>query len=374
MRRCLLVFSAPDGGVPEHVLRLALGLPERGWRPWVAGPRSASPYAALKAAGIPVTRLPFRGGYGHPLADLSALGALLRLVRCRRFDLVYTRSAKADVLGRLAAFANGVPVVCNPGGWSFDPAFRRGGGRLFSLSVERLLAPRTDAYICVSGSERRVALDHRIAPERRIHVVHNGGAGGDPGVESDAELERFAAGGPLAGCIAVLGPRKGIDVLVRAAPQVFERLPRARIAVVGNGSLREPLERQARALGVGERLRFFAYRGPSGRYLRSLDAFVLPSRYEPFGIALAEAMAWGVPQITTGVGGTAEVVSDGETGLLCRPEDPGQLAERIVRVLGDPALRARMSQASRERHSRMFTVDRMVDGVAGVFDHASVGG
>jgi hypothetical protein len=159
--RCLQVFSAPDGGVPEHVLRLALGLRERGWQSWVAGPESASNLEALETAGIPVVRLPFRGGYLHPFDDLAVLRALARLIRRRPFDLVYTRSAKADALGRVAAVANGVPVVCNPGGWDFDPAFRRGPGRLVSLSIERMLAARTDAYVCgvweVAAHSRRSA-------------------------------------------------------------------------------------------------------------------------------------------------------------------------------------------------------------------------
>jgi glycosyltransferase involved in cell wall biosynthesis len=374
MMRCLHVFSAPDGGVPEHVLRLALGLRARGWESWVAGPEQASNYEALSAAGIPIARLPFKGGYLHALDDLSALRSLSGLMRRHRFDLVYVRSSKAAILGRLAARARGVPVVCNPGGWDFDPAFRRGPGRVFSLSVERLLASHTDGYVCVSQSERRVALAHRISRAERLHVVHNGAAGPDNGLAPEPELERLALEGPFAGCIAVLSPRKGVDVLLKAAPYVFERLPEARLAVVGNGSLRRDLERQARALGLGERVRFLGYRGPSARYLRSLDAFVLPSRYEPFGIALAEAMACGVPQITTGVGGTAEVVRDGETGLLCRPEDPADLADRVVRILGDPHLRARMSEASRERHRRLFSVERMVDQLMEVFQRVAAVG
>jgi glycosyltransferase involved in cell wall biosynthesis len=316
----------------------------------------------------------FRGGYFHVRDDLSALRRLAGLMRSHRFDLVYVRSSKAAIFGRLAALARGVPLVCNPGGWDFDPAFRRGPGRVFSLSVERLLAHRTNAYICVSQSERRVALAHRIGSRGGLHVVHNAAVGCDGAVEAEPDFERFAREGPLAGCVAVLSHRKGVDVLLRAAPFVFERLPEARLAIVGNGALRQELERQARAIGLDERLRFFGYRGPPARYLRSLDVFVLPSRYEPFGIALAEAMACGVPQITTGVGGTAEVVQDGETGLFCRPNDPAHLADGVVRILGDSDLRARMSEASRERHRRLFSVERMVDQIVEVFNRVAAAG
>jgi glycosyltransferase involved in cell wall biosynthesis len=374
VKRCLHVFSAPDGGVPEHVLRLAIGLRARGWESWVAGPETASIYEALRAAGIPIAKLPFRGGYVHAGDDLSALRRLAGLMRGHRFDLVYVGSSKAAIFGRLAALAHGVPVVCNPGGWEFDPAFRRGPGRVFSLSVERLLAHRTDAYICVSQSERRVALEHRIGSRGGLHVVHNGAVRCDKAVEAEPDFERFAREGPLAGCVAVLGPLKGLDLLLRAAPFVFARLPEARLAIVGNGPLRPELERQARAIGLDERVRFFSYRGPSARYLQSLDVFVLPSRHEAFPIALVEAMACGVPQITTGVGGTAEAVQDGETGLFCRPNDPAHLADRVVRILGDPDLRARMSETSRERHRRLFSVERMVDQIVEVFNRVAAVG
>ncbi len=355
-------------------MRLALGLGDRGWESWVAGPESASIYPEVEPTGIPIVRLPFRPGYRHALDDGRVLRNLIGLLRRHRFDLVHTRSEKAAVLGRLAALATGVPVVSNPGGWSFDPAFpRRGAGRAFSLRVERLLAPHTRAYICVSESERRIALDHGIAATDALHVVHNAVPGCDGGLERDPELERFSREGPLAGCITVLRPEKGVDVFLGAAPYVFDRLPKARLAVIGNGPLREELKLHARALGLDERLRFFDYRGPSARQLRSLDVFALPSRYEPFGIALAEAMACGVPQVTTGVGGSSEVVSDGDTGLLCRPNDPAHLADRIVRLLSDPDLRARMSTASRERHRQFFTLERMLDETAAVFDLVAAG-
>jgi glycosyltransferase involved in cell wall biosynthesis len=102
-------------------------------------------------------------------------------------------------------------------------------------------------------------------------------------VAPDPALERFSSEGPLAACITVLRPEKAPDVFRNAAPSVLGHLPQARLAIVGNGPLRTQLQRQARALGLDERLRFFDYCGPSARQLQSIDVFVLPSRYEPFG-------------------------------------------------------------------------------------------
>jgi glycosyltransferase involved in cell wall biosynthesis len=353
------------------VLRLALGLGERGWEPWVAGPSSAVIYSRLAGAGVPIVKLPIRAGYRHVLDDGRALRRLMSLLRGRRFGIVNTHSPKAGVLGRLAAFATGIPVVVTAHGFAFNPAVRGPAGCALSLRVERLLAPRTRGFICVSGAVRRLALERRLAPSSALHVVHNGAPACEPERGSVPELERFASEGPLAGCITVLRPGKGVETFLDAAPHVLERLPSARLAVIGNGSLDTALQRDARLLRLDGRLRFFGYTPPSARQLRSLDVFVIPSPWEAFPIASLEALACGVPQVATNVGGIPEAVSDGVTGLLCPPNNAYRLAEQIIRLLGDPDLRARMSDASRERHRRLFTLERMLDRTAAVFDRVA---
>lgn len=355
-------------------MRHALGLRERGWESWVAGPEEATIYEPLQSAGIPITRLPFRVGYRHAVEDQRVLRGLIGLMRSRRFDLVQARSNKGGVFGRLAALATGVPAVYNAGGWTFHPAFHAGAARGFALGIERVLAPCTSAFVCVSESERRIALEYGIGPASRLHVVLNAAAPCDDTLEPDPALERFSREGPLAACVTALRPEKGVDVFLNAAHRVFDRLPHARLAVVGNGPLRPELQRNARALGLDNRFRFFEYRGPSARQLRSIDVLVLPTRYEAFGIGLAEALACGVPQITTGVGATSEIVRDGETGLFCRPDDPGDLARQIVRLLSDAQLRARMADSSRERYRRLFTLDRMLDETATLFHRVAEAG
>jgi glycosyltransferase involved in cell wall biosynthesis len=362
--RCLLVFEPPDGGVAENVARLALGLPERGFDVALAGPEHALPYDQL-GGGVAIERLPFQRGYGHPPSDARALAGLVGVLRSGDFDLVHCHSAKAGVIGRLAAIATRTPRVYSPhcfpfvGPWGVSR-------RAFSTGVERALGPLTDAIVCVADQERRLALEKRIAPAERLHVVHNG-ADECAAAELDTELEEFKGDGVLAATISVLRPQKAVHNFVAAAPAILDAVPEARLAVIGDGELRVELQRQADSLGVADRLRFFPFRPPSARQLRSLDVYVLPSAWEAFPIGVLEAMACGVPQVATDVGGTGEALVDGETGLLVPPDRPDALARALVRVLRDGEERGRMAAAGRERHAVRFRVERMLDATAAVY-------
>jgi glycosyltransferase involved in cell wall biosynthesis len=372
MRRCLLLFEPPDGGVPAHVLELARGLGRHGWTPVVAGPANAAAYAAFEREGIEVTRLPM-GRRVEPLRYTAALGALVRLVRGGEFDLVHAHSSKAGVLGRLAAAATRTPAAYTPHCFAF---LRDGSalGRHGIVWAERALAPATRAIVCVADYERDAALRHRITRPERLHVVHNGSSGCDESAPPDPELAGFAGGAPLVACLSVLRRQKAVDTFISAAPAVLEAMPEARLAVIGDGQLRGELESQAAALGLDGRFRFFDFLPPVWRQLRQLDLLVLPSAWEAFPISVLEAMACGVPQVATRVGGTPEAVADGETGLLVPARDPHALARAIVELLRDPERRAQMAKDGRRRHAELFTVERMVRDTAAVYEAALGGG
>jgi glycosyltransferase involved in cell wall biosynthesis len=361
------VFEPPDGGVAENVMRLAMGLGDRGWEVSVAGPERAVTYRPLAEAGIPVERLPLERGYGHPLRDARALRRLAGVMRRGRYDLTHAHSAKAGVLGRLAAAATRTPAVYSPhcfpfvGPWGLPR-------RAFSTGVERALAPLTRKILCVADQERSLALEKHVGRAEKLVVVHNGSEPCEEGLDPDPELAAFATEGPLAACITALRPQKAVHVLVEAAPAVLERVPEARLAVIGNGELRGELEARAAELAVSPQLRFFDFHAPAARQLRSLDVFVLPSAWEAFPISVLEALACGVPQVATDVGGTSEAVGEGETGLLCPPNDPAALADRIVELLRDPGRRERMAAASRQRHRERFLLERMIDETAAVYE------
>lgn len=364
----LLVFEPPDGGVAECVGRLALGAGEHGWAVEVAGPREALPYPAIAAQGIPIHRLPLQRGYGRPGADLAAFRQLVGLLRTGRFDVVHVHSAKAGVLGRLAAMVAGVPVVYSPHCFPFIGDFGI-SRRIVATAIEVVLGHLGGTILCVCEDERRTALATRVAPEHRVRVVLNGSPRCDDALPPDPALLAMRERGPLAGAITVLRAQKTVHVLIDAVAQVLAAVPEAQVAIIGDGPLRDELHARAAALGLDadERFAFLPFTAPAARHLRALDVYVLPSAWEALPIGVLEALACGTPQVATDVGGTSEAVVP-ETGIVVPPHSPGELADALVALLADPARRAAMADASRVRHERLFTVERMVEQTVAIYD------
>ena len=124
--------------------------------------------------------------------------------------------------------------------------------------------------------------------------------------------------------------------------------------------MRSTIENHVQKLGLSEKVQFLGYQNNILEILRSMDIFILPSLWEGMPNAILEAMAAGLPVVATNVGGTPEVVVDGETGFLVPPRDPEALANAIKLLIDDPELRKKFGQAGRERVERHFTIQETV--------------
>jgi glycosyltransferase involved in cell wall biosynthesis len=368
MARVLLVFEPPDGGVAENVLQLALGLSAHGHAVAVAGPAEAMVYPALLEAGIPIHRTAESRSYRRPDHELLAIRQLGGLVRRGRIDLVHCHAAKAGVTGRLAAWVTGVPAVYTPHCFPFIGEF--GAPRRQTVTgIERALTPITAAIVCVAEWERQVGLERGIGPPERLHVIHNGSAPCDPDAAPDPALLALRGDGPLAAADSVMRRQKALEVFLEAVPRILEAVPEARCAIVGEGPEHDWLLSRARALGLDREVRFgfLAFTPTAAHYLKAVDLYVLPSSWEALPIGALEALACGVPQVATAVGGTAEAVVP-DTGILVPPHEPAALAAATIALLRDPQRRAAMSRASVRRHAERFGVERMVAATARLYE------
>jgi len=217
---------------------------------------------------------------------------------------------------------------------------------------------RADVCVAVSEHVRAVAIARAPWAAGKVRVVRNG-----------VDIERFAPGDgdkPGAFTFALVGrlePRKGVDLAIEALAAV----PGARLDVVGDGPERTSLEAKARALGVAGRVRFHGHVTDTRAVLSRAHAALCASRSEGLGIALLEAMATGVPVVGFSVGGVAEIVEDGRTGLLCRAGDVGALSATMREAVAARDRLVQMGTEARRRVAERFSVAKMCAGYAEVY-------
>ena len=226
-----------------------------------------------------------------------------------------------------------------------------------------------DRLIAVSDGLRRAYQRIGVPPER-ITTVANGVAPLRSRVGRDAARAALGLdpGQPVVLTAGRLTHMKGQCHLLDAVPRLLGRFPDLAVVLLGDGPLREVLEKQAAELGVGGAVRFAGHRDDARALLAAADVFALPSRHEGMPLVALEAMDAGLPVVATRVIGSAEVVEDGVTGALVRPADPAALAAALERLLVDPALRRRQGAAGRRRFRAGFTRERMARDTAAVYE------
>lgn len=369
--RVLQVFEPPDGGVPRHVETLVDGLMARGFRLAVAGPTHAQLRERVEREGALYVELPIVGNMVAPRQDLAAAGRLVHLARRGGFDVIHAHAQKAGLLVRAVGGCGGPPLVYSPHSYVYLHQLlrRRPGAHLrhcATLQMERLLGNVTAMTIAVSHDEREAAIRDRVVRPARIRTVPNGVRVNER-VPPRAQLLEFGGGGTLFGAVTSLREQKGLPTLLDALEQIAERRGSLRFAIVGNGPLL-PLVQQRLALPrLRGWVRHFPFVGCADADYRALDALVLASYWEGLSIAVLEAMGHGLPVIATAVGGTSEVVVDGETGMLVPPWDARALGKAILTLAGDRARARELGARGRERALRAFTADAMVEALAELY-------
>jgi len=227
-----------------------------------------------------------------------------------------------------------------------------------------------DVFIAASEVIRSILVADGVPPDR-IEVVHDGvnvtTIDKQPAVDARAAFW-LPKGAPLVGNVAALAAHKGQRHLVAAAAKVVRVLPDTRFLIVGEGELREPLERQIHDLGLDRHVALAGFRADVLGLVKSLDVFAMSSITEGLGSAILEAMACSRPVVATRAGGIPEAVANEVTGIIVPPHDEDALASGIVRLLKSPELRDQFGQAGRQRVIDSFSVERLVEGTARVYE------
>ena len=347
------------GGQEIRILGEARGFLDRGHRVTLVAPAEAPIAPAAEAMGIPLVRLPITR------KRLPALLALRGWLAANRgeIDVVNTHSSTDSWLTAVACRTLGDP----------PPMVRT---RHVSTTVRnrpttRWLYRRATAHIVTTGEALRAQLarDNGVPLDRMTSIP------------TGIDLDRFVPGSPAAararlglpekpalGIVATLRDWKGHDDLFEALARTRADWADWQVLVVGDGPYRDRLDAHLARLGLVDAVRFVGQQQDVVPWLQALELFALPS-YGEEGVpqAIMQAMACGIPVVSTPVGAITEAVDAEVTGLVVPPRDPAALAAGLARLRDDPALRRRFGGAARERAEAHFGLDRMLDRMEAVF-------
>ena len=325
-------------GAQRSLLSTVRCLDRAAFEPYVAAPPDAAFEAAVARAGARFIPVPMRG-----LADPAAIAALRRAIREHHIDLVHCHLGISSFLGLIAAQTRGIPAVvtrhlvqdryttiANP---AVRSAYR---------GVYKWMNARFDRIICVSRSVKEAVTARENAPAHKCVIIPNGVTLAPPDTLHDgtppAALQGLPPGRRVAACVSRLSPEKGLHTLIEAAALCVRQGLDLCVVIAGAGPLLGALREQAHTLNISDRVILAGFVDDVPGLLAAAHLFVLPTLHESFGISIVEAMAAGVPVITTATPGPLEIVEHEHNGIVVSPSDPDMLSRAMRRVLNDAAL------------------------------------
>ncbi|MDH4196308.1 MAG: glycosyltransferase family 4 protein [Candidatus Aminicenantes bacterium] len=341
-------------GGQRQVLFLARELRRAKYPFWLVVQRGGPLHKKADDEGLPLLPLKMRNE-----ADLLAVLRLAASMRRRRCVLAHFNDAHGTGIGSRAAGLAKVPLRV---------ISRRVD---FPIKSKSKYTKEIDVIIAISESVKKVLVEDGI-PSGLIEVIPSGTDFSPFEEVRERDFLRrefgFAPDDFLVGIVAQLEDHKGHRYLVEAAQILKGQAPKLRFIIVGGGSLRIELDRQAHNLHVDDVVYFLGFREDVPRILASLDLFVLSSHMEGLGSSLLDAMASRLPIVATTAGGIPEVVVNRETGLLVPPRDPPALAQAILKVYLDKTLAARLAQRGYEVVHEKFSAESMARQVIAAYE------
>ncbi len=317
------------------------------------------------APAVPIRLIPSLRRAIDPRRDWQSYGELKRAIREFRPDVVHTHSAKAGFLGRLAAWSLRVPAIVHTVHGAPFHAYQNAAARGLFRACERYAARRCHALISVADAMTDLLVEARVAPRDKFTTIYSG-MDVEPFLQADATRERvrqelgFEPEHVVIGKIARLFHLKGHEDVITAATYL-DRDPNLRFLFVGDGILRDKLQRMIDAAGMHDRFHFTGLVPPSRipALIGAMDVLVHASLREGLARALPQALIAGKPVVSYDIDGAREVCIDGETGFLVRSRYFKDLIEPLSRLAQDESLRRRLGAEGRRRFTDQFRHETM---------------
>lgn len=308
--------------------------------------------------------------YFHQAAKLAWF------LKKEKFDLIHTHDMVAgNVLVRTAGYWAGIPVISHihiPNEFNRRPMIRR-----YQIFLDNATSKQCAKIIAVSKHTQRALINQGI-PSSLVEVVYNGVEPSGPAKKSKDELLKelsLPADAKLIGCVGRLCAVKGQKELIEAAAQMAGSNPKLFFVFVGKdiasgGRYEIELKNLAERLGVLPYIRFAGYQSDVNSFMQAFECLALPSWIEGLPLAALEAMACGKPVVAADVGGTSELVLDGETGFLVSPRNASRLVSALQKTVSDPERARKMGEQGRRRILNSFSQKTMLGRVREIYAEA----
>lgn len=370
-----LSYLGDLGGGESSLLTTLCALDRTRFAPRVVCGRDGAFVQELRAQGIPTDVIPFTLPYFKqgwlPSAALDFFPRLAAYIRARNVALIHCNTPEVAYYAAPLAKLARIPVLWTCHAWW--QAERGWKSKFYDRMLAHIITPTRYIRDCLVEMNPRLQERVTVIPFGvDTHLFSPG-----PRDESLAAEWKLALGVPVVTLLARFQSVKGHEIFLDAAPQILDAFPAARFLFVGDSAFDTADANETRTLVhtrvmADERLRaavvFCGFRRDIPRILRASDLMVCPSWFETFGVANVEAMACGVPVVSTNVGGPAETIVDGETGFLVPPRDPNALAARVIQLLASPALRDSMGANARRRVEQLYDVTHTVKQLERIYE------
>lgn len=370
-----LVTKSVWGGAQQYIYDLAVNLPAP-FEALVAAGGEGPLFTKLNAAHVRTIAIPNFERDIRISKDLSALAAIIRLIRRERPDIIHLNSPKASVLGGIAVFFARATtrhyrpfILYTAHGWSFRedrPRSSRASRFIFSWMASLF----RDHTILINTTDFTAA--KRFLPLRTLTLIRNGIGAIDflPAEEARRRIatilnrrEPIDVHTRWIGTVAELTGNKGLGYLISAvrAIQFGKERVNFNVFIVGEGEDHAKLEKQIAALGLEQRVFLTGFIPDAARLLKAFDLFALPSLKEGLPYVLIQAMAAELPIVATSVGGIPDLVAHGENGFLISPKKPALLANAIQKLLLDSKMRKSFGADGRRKVTTHFRLRDMIE-------------
>lgn len=298
-----------------------------------------------------------------PLSDMKAIFQIANYIKKTKPDIIHLHSSKAGALGRIASIFFHRPIVYNPHGWAFDMNISKKKKNLYVL-IERVLGKFTNKIVNISDYEKDCALKHNITAKEKIEVIYNG-----------IEIEKYCEKGNkrelmrefgipedafVIGMVGRISEQKSPETFVEIANKLKSKIENCYFILVGDGELRSKVEKKIYEYSLEDKFLITGWTNEVVKYISTFDISLLTSRWEGFGLVLAEYMASRKPIVASEVGGIPNVIDNGYNGILVNSGDVQGFCDAILKIKKNEKLKKDLIDNGYDAVNKKFNIRRVV--------------